>query len=79
MKFVCEDIKETDEIKIYSEESLLPENENINIIETGEKIIVKVKREEEESLTLVDCFILYFIFWMIISMIGAIAIVHWYS
>ena len=56
MKFVCKDIKETDEIKIYSEEFLIPDDEDINIIETGEKIIVKVKRKEE-SLSLVDWYL----------------------
>ena len=36
LKFVYDDIKKTDEIKIYRDKFHLPDNENINIIETGE-------------------------------------------
>ena len=40
LKFVYDDIKKTDEIKIFRDKFHLPDNENINIIETGEEIIV---------------------------------------
>merc|ERR1740128_1627323 len=40
LKYVCDDIKKTDVIKIYRDKFLLPDNENINIIETGDEIIV---------------------------------------
>jgi len=48
LKFVCSDIKKTDEIKIYRDKFLLPDNENINIIETDEEIIVYRKATETE-------------------------------
>ena len=48
LKFVYEDIKKTDEIKIYRDKFHLPNNENINIIETGEEIIVYTKATETE-------------------------------
>ena len=61
LKFVCKDIKETDEIKIYREEFLLPDNENINIIETEYveekedkdtlvKVKIEVSKEQENKL-----------------------------
>ena len=52
LKYVCEDINQTYEIKIYRDKFLLPDNENINIIETGEEIIVyinAIKTEYVES------------------------------
>ena len=49
LKFVYHDIiNKTDEIKIYRDEFHLPNNENINIIETGEKILVYRKATETE-------------------------------
>ena len=48
LRFVCSDIKKTDEIKIYRDKFLLPDNEYINIIETGEEIIVYRKDTETE-------------------------------
>ena len=49
LKFVCDDIKKTDEIKFHRDEFLLPDNENINIIEAGEKIIAFVKAATEKE------------------------------
>ena len=46
LKYVCEDINQSDEIKIYRDKFLLPDNENINIIRSGEEIIVYVKATE---------------------------------
>jgi len=46
LKYVCDDIKKTDEIKIFRNKFLLPDNENINIIKTGEEIIVYRKATE---------------------------------
>ena len=48
LKFVCKDIKKTDEIKIHRDRFLLPDKENINIIETGEKIIAFINATETE-------------------------------
>ena len=48
LKFVCDDIRKTDEVKIYRDKFHLPNNENINIIETGEEIIVYTKASETE-------------------------------
>ena len=48
LKFVCKDIKKTDEIKIHRDRFLLPDKENINIIETGEKIIAFINATEKE-------------------------------
>ena len=46
LKFMYDDIKKTDEIKIFRDKFHLPNNENINIIETGEEIIVYRKETE---------------------------------
>jgi len=46
LKHVYDDIKKTDEIKIYRDKFHLPDNENINIIKTGDKIIA-YRRETE--------------------------------
>ena len=46
LKFVYDDIKKTDEIKIYRDKFHLPDYEDINIIETGEDIIVYRKETE---------------------------------
>ena len=48
LKYVCEDINKTDEIKIFRDKFLLPDNESINIIETGEEIIVYRNATETE-------------------------------
>lgn len=48
LKFVYDDINKTDEIKIYRDKFHLPDNESINIIETGEEIIVYRKAKETE-------------------------------
>ena len=48
LKFLFKDIKKTDEIKIHRDEFLLPDKENINIIETGEKIIAFINATETE-------------------------------
>ena len=37
---VCDDIEMTDEIKIYRDKYLLPNKENINIINNGDEIVV---------------------------------------
>ena len=42
LKHVCDDINMTDEIKIFRDKFLLPDNESIDIIETGEEIIVYI-------------------------------------
>ena len=46
LKFVYDDIKKTDEIKIYRDKFHLPDFEDIKIIETGEEIIVYRKEKE---------------------------------
>ena len=46
LKFVYDDIKKTDEIKIFRDKFHLPDYEDINIIETGEDIIVYRKETE---------------------------------
>ena len=37
---VCDDIKMTDEIEIYRDKYLLPNKENINMIDDGDEIVV---------------------------------------
>ena len=43
LRLLCYDIKETDKIQIYQGKFLLPDNERISIIETGEEIIAYIK------------------------------------
>ena len=45
---VCDDIKMTDELKIYRDMYLLPNNENINMINNGDEIIVYRNRKATE-------------------------------
>jgi len=49
LKYVCNDIKSTNVIKIYRDKFLLPDNENINIIETGDEIIVYRNADPAET------------------------------
>ena len=44
----CDDIKMTDELKIYRDMYLLPNNENINMINNGDEIIVYRNRKATE-------------------------------
>ena len=48
LKYRCDDIKQTDEIKIYRDKFHIHDNENINIIKSDEEIIVYTKATETE-------------------------------
>ena len=49
LNYVCDDIKKTDVIKIYRDKFLPPDNENINIIETGDELIVYRNSDPTET------------------------------
>ena len=46
LKYRCDDINQTDEIKIYRDKFHIHDNENINIIKTDEEIIAYRKETE---------------------------------
>ena len=48
LKYRCDDINKTDEIKIYRDKFHIHDNENINIIKSDEEIIVYTKATETE-------------------------------
>ena len=47
---VCDDIKMTDEIKIYRDKYLLPNKENINMVNIGDEIVVYRKAAKIENI-----------------------------
>merc|ERR1740128_903544 len=49
LNYVCDDIKKTDVIKIYRDKFLPPDNKNINIIDTGDELIVYRNSDPTET------------------------------